>query len=136
MSARRLILCVIMASMLVVIGCSSDDDDEIYGTWGAASMELKLLTVTDVIITLSEGGTYTLKFTSSGSDNFEVGTFTPIKVDENADVTFTVSSSAGPAAKVKDEIWYAKYTDLSSSTMNLYMNRAAEYEGPYIMNRQ
>lgn len=134
MTARRVILCAIMASMLVVIGCSSDDD-EIYGTWGAASMELKLLTVTDVIITLSEGGIYTLKFTSIGGENFEVGTFTPIEADENADVTFTVSSSAGVHAKVAPENWYAKYTDLSSSTMNLYMNRAAEYEGPYIMTR-
>ncbi len=137
MTARRVILCAILTSLLLAIGCSSSDD-EIYGTWGASSMTLNAgaTTVTNVLITLTEGGIYTLTFTGGGA-NVESGTFTPIELSENTVVTFTVATRSGPLTIGVGGHWLAMYTDLGSSTMQFYMDRAGVgIEGPYVMTRQ
>ncbi len=138
MTGKRAILCAILTSMLFVIGCSSDDPD-VYGAWTAPSMTLNAGSniVTNVVITLNNNGTYSLTFTGGGGPNTESGTFTPVKVDENTDVTFTVTAKSGAWASALGSNWYAKYTGLKSSTMNFYMNRGFGfgYEGPYVMTK-
>ncbi len=143
MIGKRAILCVILTSMLVVIGCSSDDDGdeaEINGTWESASMTLNKggITVTNVLFTLIKGGFYTMSF-SGGGANVEQGTFTPVELPENTDITLTVVASTGTYTKSAAATWRAKYTDFSSSTLNFYMDRvspAVGYEGPYAMTRR
>jgi hypothetical protein len=91
--------------------------------------------VTDIVLTLNEGGTFAVMQNAYGAPWMEVGTFTPATALADTDLMFTVGDSSGPDQPAKDSSYKLKYSNLTDHAAEVYLDPnpilSPGYDGPF-----
>jgi hypothetical protein len=132
----------LLISIMAITGCKEEvasvleEVASVFGVWTTPSVTADFLVATNAVITLNNDGTFSLAYQTTAA-NTQAGTFSPTTLPANTDITFTVVSSSGPDAPPPATAYLIKYSSLTVSTFDLYMDLQADgYQGPFSMTKQ
>jgi hypothetical protein len=118
-----------------ISGCK-EEVASIFGVWTTPSLSADFLVATNAVITLNNGGTFSLTYQTTGA-NTQAGTFSPTTLPADTDITFTVVTSSGPNVPPPSSTYLIKYSNLGVSTFDWYLDLQADgYQGPFSMTKQ
>jgi hypothetical protein len=95
------------------------------------------LMMTNVVLTLTAGGTYSATCTVTGAA-WQDGTVAPAPLPADTNITFTAAASSGPPdAPSPGGGFRAAYTNLTASTLDFSVDLDNDtFEGPFVAMNQ
>jgi hypothetical protein len=135
---KHLILMLLFAGLLLVSCTGGGGNPSPFDSWFCASLTAGGIQFQDMVMTVTKDGTFTASYTElqgTWQAGSHYGTFSPVSMPENTDLTFSVISGSG-LYPGNGSVYLAKYDGLTLSALNMYLNLGSGFEGPFAMQRQ
>lgn len=129
MLKKAIFLILITPPIIFLAGCPPEPEPSIFGSWSADSMRTDGMTATDLVITFSADGTFTILLEAGGAPMMEAGTFTPATAPADTELTFTIEDFIGHNAPAPPITFYLKYSNLTDTTVDISSDGAGDGYG-------